>query len=287
MEDRLSEIERLNALRERGSITQEEFERAKRSVLGQDAEGPKKIPRWMQAVGSASAIALAVFVIKPMMGTGSPPSATTAQATDESTATAGENDGWTVQSKTDPMTDATLTTADKTFVGGAADIEVKITCSSTGKITYRFASFDKDHDPVEMRTDMNNTFGFHIPFEVRPDNGTAWPSTYSNPQYSNVAEFNTSFPSDMRTLYPDRILGKDIDDDVIAARHVAFALHLAHSDETIIVDQTVISVSAVLKPCRDIRAKQIADAEAQRRAAPNGQTGHDAQDGDEPNAGAL
>lgn len=255
MSDRLDEIERLNALRERGTLSDEEFERAKHAVLGGDDRVVRKIPGWAMSLGTTIVVVICVFVIKPMLN-----GAEKAQTAEPATTAVRSSraDNWTVQTKTDPMTDAKISTATTKLIGRAGDIELTVTCSTTGQITYHLASFDKAGEPVAVRSELNANFTPQVRYQVRIGEAAPVAFNYFDPKFSNVIEAET-FKSDvLEAMAANGRLDTNVDDMAKATR-VTFAIPLAHSDEVLIADQTAASFGATVRPCVDIRTDKIAE----------------------------
>ncbi|RYG90158.1 MAG: SHOCT domain-containing protein [Alphaproteobacteria bacterium] len=66
MSERLDELERLNALRERGTLSEAEYARAKANILGAVPLSQKGLPQWAWWALLACSLAIAIFVIKPL-----------------------------------------------------------------------------------------------------------------------------------------------------------------------------------------------------------------------------
>lgn len=67
MSDRLDELERLNGLRERGSLSEAEYARAKANVLADLPLAQKGLPQWAWWAFIVVSLAVAIFVIKPLL----------------------------------------------------------------------------------------------------------------------------------------------------------------------------------------------------------------------------
>ncbi|MBC9032688.1 SHOCT domain-containing protein [Sphingomonas sp. JC676] len=264
MSDRLDEIERLQALRDRGILSDQEFERAKGGLLG----GPpkRKLPAWIVPTSGVLGMVLAIFVIKPLVGGSvSDPMAAPNQPVQSSPVGT-----WQISTKTDPMTDVTSTIAAKNFELPTAIIDVTISCSSTGQIVYQLASFDRERKPLEMRGGINDNMSPYVAYEVRVGEAAPTREVFSNPPYNNFISLETPDPEAMGIA---AALGsaRTTSDALSTAERVTFGLHLVHSDEALVLDQTAPSVASTLKPCVDLRSKQISEAEERARADENEQ----------------
>lgn len=67
MSERIDELERLNALRERGTLSEAEYARAKANILGTVPLAQKGLPQWAWWALIAASLAVAIFVIKPLV----------------------------------------------------------------------------------------------------------------------------------------------------------------------------------------------------------------------------
>lgn len=72
MSERLDELERLNALRERGTLSEAEYARAKANILGAVPLTQKGLPQWAWWTLLACSLAIAIFVIKPLFRSNEP-----------------------------------------------------------------------------------------------------------------------------------------------------------------------------------------------------------------------
>lgn len=264
MSERLDELERLNALHQRGTLSDDEYARAKANILG-DASPKRRNPPWVAPAGAAMGIALAVFVVKPLVrGTSSldPAGNQSIAASADSPAA----DIWTVSAATDPMTDAQITTAATKLAGRAADIELTVTCSSQGQIKYVLASYDKSGEPVPMRNEVNHKLEPYVRYQFRIDDAPPVSLTHSAPEYNNVIAMETPSPAALE-VFAGMGNTETYFDAMAKAKRVAFALPLASSDETIVVDQTPPSFVSAVKPCIDIRTAQIAKYQQQYEQA--------------------
>jgi hypothetical protein len=183
MTSQIDELERLNALRERGTLSEAEYAQAKERLLsGADtapAAGRTALSPWMVRGAGLVGLALAVFVIKPLFN--ADPVAGSPQAL---AAVETSSDDWEVGQKQDPLTDVTIVTASRTFEGQNADIKLAVSCSSQGAIEYVATSFDKSGKPTEMQVQQNNWHPV-VPYEVRIDRDDMQHETYYEPRFNN------------------------------------------------------------------------------------------------------
>jgi Short C-terminal domain len=255
MSDRLDELERLNGLRERGTLSEEEFARAKANVLGADAGGGegKGMPNWLFGLIVVIALALSIFVIKPLLR-GTPE--TEAAANGATAESLTPDDGWSISSKQDPMSDATITTAFKTFTGRASLIEVAISCASDASITYRIASFDGDRQALAMRSNVDTDLELVIFYRIRIGAGEPIRARHERPQYSNMISISSPSDTSPGAIY------NTIADEASRAEKIVFEVPVANGDEAVVIDQTASSVVNLLRPCVERRKAALSKAAA-------------------------
>jgi hypothetical protein len=192
-------------------------------------------------------------------------------ATDSS---ADDSGVWEVSESTDPMTDATVRKAFATFEGNQFDVEVAVTCSSTGEVAYTATSFDKDGKPAEMRATATAASFTHPPagsqqanftpslipghvtiaFQMRADDEPPVSLAVTNPEYNN------------QVLLGRGTGGVDAE-KMAAASRVVLRLFMTTSEETIELPQSDRAFRSVVQPCvQQWRAEQQ-QAAAEREQA--------------------
>lgn len=251
MSEKINALERLAELRRRGTLSADEYQTEKDKLLNADrsdngASYWHRNRSWLTAVSGTVGLAVAIFVIKPMLRL----SATSDVASSNSTT------AWTIAEKRDPMNDAVVRTATQTFNGSAAIIEFTITCSSNGQASYRAASFNQDTTPVAMRSDISDSGNQYVDYQYRVDAREPQLGRYINPPFSNVVQIELQpLPEPVRERETaQRFRSGEIGDlRFLRAKRITFAFNLAHSNEAIVVDQTDAALRAMLEPC--IRAE--------------------------------
>lgn len=168
-----------------------------------------------------------------------------------------ENDSgpWTIRSSTDPMTDATVKSAEATFEANQFKIEVAVTCTSVGEVSYTATSFDKAGKPVEMRTTFDQ-YGPIIGAQARADSASATNEFTRKPKYSN--QFLLTWGPDLYGYS-----GQNHAAALARAQRVVLRLFMVSGDETITLPQDGSSFRSVVDSC----LQQIDAQEKQRDMA--------------------
>lgn len=310
MNDQIDAFVRLQALYAQGALTTKEYEQEKARLRGSQkpaattweqcwatgravAGGAWSSSRWW-LLGSAVVISVigAYFFGKaaslpaiPSQIAGSPEGSGD-PSTDETVAHFGEESPWSLETKSDQMTDTTIHQASATFEGKQFDIEVGISCKSTGEISYVATSFDKDHEAAEMRvtavapsvwgqvagssqyTAPRVTPGrLTIDFQVRADDNEPFSWSNSNPQYNN----QISIDSDRVQFYMGKPTG-DRAEEMAAASNILLRLFMPTGEETIKWSQTEPAIRNLLAPClaqRQVERERLGAeyAESERESA--------------------
>jgi hypothetical protein len=279
MDDRVDAFARLNRLRAEGVLTDAEYEREKALLMGNDrplelgwrerwaagreaTSDMRRSLRW-SFLGCVIVIALIgtyffgkARTLAEARGEISGPAETASNTSNASGSLFGSESAWTIQTTTDPMTDATVNQASATFEGNRFNIEVGVSCSSTGDISYTATSFDKAGEPAEMRTEANWQRSW-IPFQMRADDDQPLSWATSNPQYNNQISLNSE-PVQF-------FMGKPVDDraeGMAAASNIVLRLFMPTGEETIKWSQADTALRSLLTPCLSQR-----QAERDRLAA--------------------
>lgn len=290
MDDRVDAFARLNRLRAEGVLTDAEYEREKAALMGnarpltlgwrerwaagrEATRDMRRSLRW-SFVGCVIVVALIgtyffgkARTLAEARGEISGPAQTTADASTKGGSLFGSESPWTIQTTTDPMTDASAALASATFEGNQFNVEVGVSCSSTGDIGYTATSFDKDGRPAEMRSEIR-TSGYDgqtrvfIPFQMRADDNEPLSWSNSNPDYNNRIELN----SEPVQFY----MGKPIDDraeGMAAASKIVLRLFMPTGEETIEWSQTDPSLRNLMAPClsqRQATRDQLAEEQSRK-----------------------
>ena len=288
MEDRVDAFARLKRLHTEGVLSDEEYEREKAKLMGRDPAERKAswAERWAIGQefgkglrGSMRLWFIASVAVILLIGTyffGK--AASLAESRGELAGAAPEDEGggglfaadspWEVQTSTDPMTDATVTQAVAAFEGSQFNVEVSVSCSSTGDIAYTATSFDKDGKPAEMRvtaippsvigapagsqsiTVPRVTPGrLTIGFQMRADNNPFLSWSTTNPQYNNQVVLESA---PVQPLFEDGS-GGDHAEQMASASKVVLRLFMGAGEETIEWPQTEPSFRDVVGPCLEQR----------------------------------
>ena len=263
MEDNTDAFARLQRLRVQGVLTDAEYEKQKAQLLGRVATAPLGWrERWRtgRETGRGVRRAMMPWTIGSMVvilligayffGKGSSLAETRGELGTSSTvntreASPVESDStddspWTFSTKTDPMTDATLSEASATFEGNQFNIEVVVRCSSTGDMSYTATSFDKENKSAEMRSEILDNLDTTIPFQARPDNQKAVSLNTNNPKFNNQAVLNYDASDAVGTV-----------PNMAAASKVVFRFSMLTGDETIELPQTGQDFRALVSPCTE------------------------------------
>lgn len=200
-------------------------------------------------------------------------------ATDSSAEDSGV---WEVSESTDPMTDATVRKAFATFAGDQFDVQVSVTCSSAGDISYTATSFDKDHEAAPMRsaTTAPRVWGapagsqsyttpridpgyVSIAFQMRADDQPPRSLVTTNPQYDNQVLLTAGA---VGPLYAD---GSGIDDAerMAAASKVMLRLFMTTGEATVELPQADSRFRSVVQPCLAQRQAKRQELTAERQQA--------------------
>jgi hypothetical protein len=275
----LDDLERLNELRENGTLNYQEFVAEKAKLLERQGRSgasrwalPQNIGEWRRSrwslIPSLVLVPLVIFGIHELrsqpgvnargitntVAEGTSPS----DASDSNATDSGPGDVWTVTTSKDAMTDALAQVATASFPGDLGRVEVEISCDNRGMSHYEARSFDKNDKPLAMQTDVFN-FTEGIPYELRINDREPQSWRMPNPRYNNAVDFEpltlSNLPMGLSEL-PE-------------ATKLTLRLHLDGGDQTVAIDQTDRVVQSVVQPCvaaaRNARVK--ADA-ASRSAAP-------------------
>jgi hypothetical protein len=159
-------------------------------------------------------------------------------SSDES-ATADDSGIWQISESSDPMTDATVRQAFATFEGNQFDIEVSVTCSSNGDVTYTATSFDKNHEGAPMRSrtiPFGYSAGVHVDYQLRTDDEPPVSLVTTNPPYTNQVQLRPGTG------------GVDAE-KVAGASRVVMRLFMTTGEETIELPQSDAAFRSVVDPC--------------------------------------
>lgn len=267
MEDRVDGFARLKRLHAEGALSDAEYEAEKARLMGgsgsprqgswqdrwrEGREATRDMRRWMRwsFVGAALVVVLigVWFFGKAYSlaeARGELGDEASAQASREGGHLFGSQSPWTIQTTTDPMTDATVRQAIATFEGARFNVEVAIACSTGGDITYNATTFDKEGQPAEMRTEIGYNGGTTIPFQMRADENPALSWSSYNPQYSNQIVLKSD---PVAPLYSDGS-GGDNAEQMAGAVNVTLRLFMTSGEETIKWPQGDASFRNVVEPC--------------------------------------
>lgn len=256
---RLDDLERLNELRENGTLSYQEFVIEKAKLLEWQGKAstsrwalPRNIGEWRRSRWSL----LPSLVLVPLVilgvhefrthatataGTATNSLANEASVSDASDtdfASSGTNSSWTVSTSSDPMTDAVKHVATASFPSDLGRVEVAISCDNEGNSNYEARSFDKDEKPLPMETDIVN-FAAGIPFDLRINGGKPMSLRMSQPRYTNVVDFQPGF---LPLIQPGM-------HSLAQAAKLMLQLHLDGGDQTIAIDQGDPVLKTMVKPC--------------------------------------
>jgi hypothetical protein len=170
--------------------------------------------------------------------------------------------GWSIQTTSDPMTDAAVSEATAILKGNQFDAEVKVGCSSNGRIEYAILSLDKEGNPAEMRSETRlsgSRYAPEIEFQMRADDNEAMSLATFNPEYNNQVKL-------LSNGYRVSYMGKSIADEaenMASANQVTLRLFLLTGEETYRLDQDDAAFRAMVEPSisqiRTMRDRQIAE----------------------------
>ena len=283
--DRVTELERLERLRESGVLSYQEFLDQKAKLLDQlDRQGsgawPKSLEEWQQwrwrrwVVGGSLIVTLGMIqAYKSWHRDGTPGAANTVAGDGISTASSQ----WTVETVRDPMTDEEARVASSTFATAAGTISMAIRCKADGNPQYVATAFDGAGDAVEMRSDVDNDLQTFVSYEVRVGDSPPVRLKQTNPEYSNevviekgramYAAFGGS-----RTLWVSSFFDAGT---MVTAPNLRLQFHLTTGDATVVIDQTDAQLAQAMAPCvahendlvRQAEAANAARAAAERERA--------------------
>ena len=257
VEDQTDLFAQLARLHAQGLLTDAEYEDKKAALVAKIQEsalpssvrpgaapseatkhGPLRNTRvWMLVIF----VPLAIIGIYSLARTADSSSAGSGSTDAASVAIGSDSGPWTIESTTDPMTDAAVKSAKATFEGSQFNIEVAVSCATSGALSYTAASFDKAGKPVEMRSSASQ-YGARIPFQVRADDGKPISQFSPNPQYNNqiVLEWvpgssRFDFLTDAGTL--------------ASAQRVILRLFMLSGEETVTLPQDSAGFRGVVDSC--------------------------------------
>ncbi len=169
----------------------------------------------------------------------------------------GDSGPWTIESTTDPMTDATVKSAKATFEGSQFNFEVAVSCASTGELTYTATSYDRDGKPAEMRSEMDNSGHTYLRFQMRVDSDPTFDGSTTDPQYNNQIV--------LRGLLGDfvaiNLFAKSPSfKEVGLAKLVRLRLFMTNGDETIQLPQDSAGFRGVIDSCLQQQPNPIPSA---------------------------
>ena len=308
MDDRVDAFARLNRLRAQGILTDSEYDSEKAALMGGDSpqrlslgerwaagwEATSDMRRWLRwsflgcvivigligtyFFGKAASIAEARGEL-PGPAETSVGEAPTGDLSEETSSLFGPDSPWTIQTTTDPMTDAAVSQATARFEGNQFDFEVVARCSSTGDIGYIATSFNKDGEPAEMRvtaiapsvwgqvagsqayTAPRVTPGrLTIDFQMRADDNEPLSRSNSNPEFNNQIRLNSGAVQPL----PADGSGGDSAEQMAAASKIVLRLFMPSGEETINWSQNDASFRRVLQPCLESRSVTRAELTAAR-----------------------
>lgn len=165
----------------------------------------------------------------------------------------GSSSPWTVETTTDPMTDATVSQANATFEGNQFKFEVSASCASTSDITYAITSFDQDGEPAEMRSELSPSGSIWIHYQLRADRQKPVNEVASDPQYTNQILLRSS---GVRPQQDWRSFDGDAAEPIARASVVTARLFMQSGEEVIRWPQDDPNFRKALKPCLDARGAE-------------------------------
>jgi hypothetical protein len=256
MSKRIDELERLAGLRRTDSLSPDEYHTAKAKLLSGKGSSPStafwlRYRTLLTLGGGAIGLALAAFIIKPLFATTAAP---TEAGTEAGTEAPSE---WTLSHTRDPMTDNIINSAVRTFTTPAALIEMTVTCSSDGVLTYRAASFDQDKQPLEMQFRTYNGSPI-IPYEYRIGGNDAQQAFEQKPRFNNVVNLTAEVPPGLSPDVKSAIAAnRNGNIALLRAPKVTLALHLTNSDASVVIDQTDAGLRSLIAPCLSNQLKAL------------------------------
>lgn len=188
---------------------------------------------------------------------------------DEAAPVASAESNWTIQTNSDPMTDATVVQAVALLKGNQFDAEVKVSCDSQGQIKYVALSLDKEGKPAEMRSEMQASGSRYAPiirFQMRADDKGAVDLGTFNPAYNN----QVILTSGGRATYMGQALTANAE-DMASASQAVLRLFMLSGEETYRLNQADPGFRAMVEPClsqfQARRDRELANYEESARAA--------------------
>jgi hypothetical protein len=139
--------------------------------------------------------------------------------------------GWSVEQKTDAMSDASLASATATFAGEDFDVEAEVTCNQAGFLDYKLVTFDKSGEPAPFRPGTR-TGAYFVQF--RPDKAKA------ETAYQTVHRFNNQIL--IRGFQALR---------AARATQLSVKFPLLNGEETLTIDQSDPKFRAAMQTCLD------------------------------------
>ncbi|MBX9640096.1 MAG: SHOCT domain-containing protein [Mycobacteriaceae bacterium] len=168
----------------------------------------------------------------------------------------GGSGPWAIESKTDPMTDATVKYARATFEGQQFNIEVEVSCTSTGTLAYSATSFDKEGKPAEMRSDFA-PIGPYVRYQVRAGDDAPIELVTNNPQYNNQVVQSSNLQQFQNVKGRTDLLAPNVasTDSMARAAKAMFRLFMLNGEETVVMPQDSAGFRSVVDSCLDMHAK--------------------------------
>lgn len=168
----------------------------------------------------------------------------------------GDSGPWAVESKTDPMTDATVKSARAVFEGQQFNIEVEVSCTSTGTLSYSATSFDKEGKAAEMRSSFA-PIGPYITYQIRADDEAPVNLIANNPQYNNQVVQSSNLQQYQNSKGHTEWLAPSVasTDRMARAAKVTLRLFMLNGEETIAMPQDSAGFRGVVDSCLDMHAK--------------------------------
>jgi len=272
VDDQTDLFAQLTRLHAQGLLTDAEYE-AKKAALRTRGSGPGPSPSSDQRREDVATFMasyrrntrpwfLASFILILLIGGYFLVKAsTTTPATGGSTAPgiSGGSGPWVVESKTDPMTDATVKYARATFEGQQFNIEVEVSCTSTGTLAYSATSFDKEGKPAEMRSDIA-PIGPYVRYQVRAGEEAPVELVTNNPQYNNQVVQSSNLQQFQNVKGRTDLLAPSVasTDSMARAAKATLRLFMLNGEETITMPQDSAGFRSVVDSCLDMHAKTAA-----------------------------
>lgn len=274
MEDQTDLFAQLTRLHAQGLLTDAEYE-AKKAELRARAAGPAPLPSSDQRREDVATFMaryrrntrpwfLASFILILLIGGYFLFKASTAAPGIGGSPASDINGGsgpWAIESKTDPMTDATVKYARATFEGQQFNIEVEVSCTSTGTLSYSATSFDKEGKPAEMRSDIA-PIGPYVRYQVRAGEDAPVELVTNNPQYNNQVVQSSNLQQFQNVKGRTDLLAPNVasTDSLARATKATLRLFMLNGEETVAMPQGSAGFRSVVDSCLDMHAKAIANA---------------------------